>query len=184
MKGPNDHDRPLESQLPPAIHATPNDVRTSPTEDIRWWTPGWEDVVQYVGWRWVLLSPLAMVLALVICAFFFGPIRGALLMMGLQVFAFAAAVAISLAGYVIRMAVRARGEPFCVFCGYNLSGLPDNYRCPECGRPYSWRLIDEYKKDPHWFRERWSLAQELPPPGVPFPAGNVPRRRRAEDGTE
>ncbi len=27
------------------------------------------------------------------------------------------------------------GEPYCGNCGYNLSGLADSLRCPECGKP-------------------------------------------------
>ena len=54
---------------------------------------------------------------------------------------------ISLAGYGLRRAAQARREPFCIFCGYNLTGLPDHYRCPECGRPYTWQMIEEYRAD-------------------------------------
>ena len=83
--------------------------------------------------------------------------------------------------YVFRRAAKARREPFCIFCGYNLTGLPDRYRCPECGRPYTWQLIAEYRRDPAWFRERWRLHRELPPADAPFEAGPVQRRRK--DGT-
>jgi len=92
------------------------------------------------------------------------------------------ALAITLTGYVIRRAVRARREPFCIHCGYNLSGLPDNYRCPECGRPYTWRLIAEYRRDPRWFIERYKARQKLPPAGPTLPAGPSAKPRR-RDGT-
>ncbi|NLE57177.1 MAG: zinc ribbon domain-containing protein [Planctomycetes bacterium] len=30
---------------------------------------------------------------------------------------------------------------FCPACGYSLKGLPDEYRCPECGEPYDIAIV-------------------------------------------
>jgi len=107
-----------------------------------------------------------------------------LLVVGVKMFVTTAAIAIALAGYVIRRAIQARKEPFCIFCGYNLTGLPDGHRCPECGRSISWAVIAEYRRDPQWFIERWKAHRELPPASEPFHAGVHARRKRARDGTE
>jgi hypothetical protein len=164
--------------VPPNVVATPSQL--APGEHITWWRPGWHDTWRYVGWRWVLLTP-----SLLLLIFLFLPLR--LYYVNLYVIAgklalLMAAVALTLMGFVFRRAARARQEPFCIFCGYNLTGLPDNYRCPECGRPYTWRLIAEYRRDPQWFIERYRAMSRLPPRDEPFPAGPV-RRRRSRDGT-
>jgi predicted RNA-binding Zn-ribbon protein involved in translation (DUF1610 family) len=179
-----DEGTPLEAQLPPEIVATPADVRAEPSEALTWWTPGWRDMIGHVGYRWIFLIPaLALILGLVAVLFIPG-LGPAIFVVGFKLLVFAGAVAISLAGYVIRCAARARREPFCIHCGYNLTGLPDNYRCPECGRPYTWRLIAEYRRDPHWFRERYKAQQKLPAADAAFAAGPAPAtRQRRRDGT-
>jgi hypothetical protein len=89
-----------------------------------------------------------------------------------------AAYAFSLASHSIRQ----RKEPFCIHCGYDLSGLPDNHTCPECGEPYSWRIIDEYRRDPDWFIERYKKRNDIPAADVPFEA-RPSARKRSRDGT-
>ncbi|TWT46136.1 hypothetical protein RAS1_25840 [Phycisphaerae bacterium RAS1] len=180
-----DDPRPIEEQLPPDVGASPAHMPRRGEGSLRWWRPGWHDVHAYVGWRWVLLAPLLLCLLMFIAALFQRGLRGLLLLLGLKLFLFAGGVAVALAGYVARRAVRARREPFCIHCGYNLSGLPDDYRCPECGEPYTWRVIAEYRRDPQWFVERYSASHHLPSPTAPAldagASGSRPRRRR--DGT-
>jgi hypothetical protein len=183
-----DDPAPLEARPPPTIHATPADVRPSVDPDadperITWWRPSWRDAARHVGWRWVFLLPAVALVLLMVAAAFFRGLRGPVIALGVHVAAFVGAVAFAMAGYVWRCAARARAEPFCIHCGYDLSGLPDNYRCPECGRPYTWRLIAEYRRDPEWFQERWKLHRHLPPSDAPIDAGPVRRRRRSRDGT-
>ncbi len=186
---PTQHDggeAPLEAQVPPDIVATPADVQTRPDEPVTWWTPGWQDVVGHVGYRWIFLVPALGLLVLLAAAVFMPALGPALVIIGFKLLLFVGAVAITLAGYVIRRAVKARREPFCIHCGYNLTGLPDSYRCPECGRPYTWRLIAEYRRDPHWFIERYKAQQKLPPTGPPLTVNRVtpsPGRPRRRDGT-
>jgi hypothetical protein len=38
-----------------------------------------------------------------------------------------------------RARAAAEGDPVCPACGYDLTGLPADHRCPECGRGYSHR---------------------------------------------
>jgi hypothetical protein len=82
---------------------------------------------------------------------------------------------------LLNKGVRARTDLFCVHCGYSLEGLPDHHRCPECGRPYHFWVVEEYKRDPDWFIMRWKARRRLPPAAEPFAAGEV-RRRRGRDG--
>ncbi len=168
--------------LPPEVIATPSQMGSGPGTDngITWWQPGWRDMWRYVGYRWVFLIPaLLLPFGLLLPLRFY---NAGLIVIWVKLLVLPmVGVSIWLTRYVLLRAVRARKEPFCVFCGYNLSGLPDNYRCPECGRPYTWRLIAEYRRDPQWFVERYRARTRLPAADAPFAAGPVHRRSR--DGT-
>jgi hypothetical protein len=173
-------ERPLEEQLPPDIIATPSEIR-GPDEGIMWWRPGWGDAWRYVGYRWVFLLPALGYIVLAVVVYRWQALLGALWPLVFKLSMLVAAIAAWLAGVVIRRAVHARREPFCIYCGYNLTGLPDNYRCPECGRPYTWKLIAEYRRDPQWFIERYRAHHRLPAAEQPFAA--APGRQKSRDGT-
>lgn len=89
------------------------------------------------------------------------------------------------AGYAMKLGVQARKEPFCIHCGYELSGLPDHHQCPECGVPYDFKAIDEYRRDPDWFIQRYKAQQTTRPEQSPFDTGAARpgQRRRSRDGT-
>ena len=178
---PDESGRPLEQQVPPTVLATPSHVPRQPGEEITWWRPGWRDTWRYVGYRWIFLTPALGLIILAVPLLRWPSVFSPFFVLEAKLFVFVVAIALTLAGFVIRRAVRARKEPFCIYCGYNLTGLPDNYRCPECGRPYNWQLIAEYRRDPQWFIERYRHHQKLPPAATPFNAGPVHRRR--PDGT-
>lgn len=152
--------------------------------DIRWWRPGWADMWRHIGYRWLLLLPVVFLLALASVGLCLLGFEGLLLLLGFKLLLLTGGIVISLGGWFIRRAVQARREPFCIFCGYNLTGLPEAHTCPECGRSYTWDMIREYRRDPHWFIERWKAQRKFPPPQGAFPAGAVPRKRPAADGTE
>ena len=80
----------------------------------------------------------------------------------------------------IRNVVKARRDPFCIHCGYSLQGLADSGTCPECGRPYLFSLVEEYRKDPHFFVERYRSSRQLPTRVAAFAAGDGPT---PDDGT-
>jgi hypothetical protein len=155
------------------------------TEEVtRWYRPSWRDGVRHLGYRWIYMTPAVALLFLGVAVVFRPEMAGLLIRFGYKLITVVIAISAWLVGYAIRQAVQSRKEPFCIFCGYNLTGLPDNYRCPECGRPYTWAMIDEYRRDPQWFIERWKARRELPTAAEPFDAGPVRRRKRARDGTE
>jgi hypothetical protein len=71
-------------------------------------------------------------------------------------------------GHAARTAVSMRKEPFCIHCGYELTSMPDHYRCPECGRPYTFAQINEYRHNPSWYIQRRKLASQGPATQVPL----------------
>jgi len=180
----DDSSLPLERMVPPPIVATPSQMKLGSEDDPTWWQPGWHDVKRFVGWRWVLLAPAVLCVLAIAGGWYFPPVRGVALVIGVKLGLAVFAFAFSLVGYVTRMALKAGSEPFCIYCGYNLTGLPDEHRCPECGRAYTHAIIAEYRKDPSWFIERWKLSHRTPPRSQPFASGPVPRKYRAKDGTE
>lgn len=173
-----------ESPFPEPVVATPSLVQGTPDEPINWWQPSWRDGLQHLGYRWIFFIPIALAIGLLIWLTAFRSIYDILLFLGVKLLIVFAAIVFALGAFGVRQAARARKEPFCIFCGYNLSNLPDNYRCPECGRNYTWALIAEYRRDPKWFIERWKAQHELPPSQIAIAAGAFKRKRRAQDGTE
>lgn len=171
----------LEEELPSEPLGTPTDIPVPPEDGMPWWRPGWRDIIPHIGYRWVFLLPAVLVVALFLASWIFPGLRSLFFILGFKLLLIVIAIAVSLAGYFIRVATRVRTEPFCIHCGYNLTGLPDHYRCPECGRRYTWQAINEYRRDPQWFIERYYLQRKLPPPPAPFTTGKL--RRRSRDGT-
>lgn len=175
--------RPLHKQLPPAVIASPAGAQWLHDPDIVFWRPEWHDMVRHVGWRWVLLVPGVILLALLVVLPFRLDLIQLLFIGGGKLAVFAIGLPIVLAGHVIKQAIGARREPFCIHCGYDLTNLPDLHHCPECGRFYSLRLNAEYRRDPRWFIERCRMHKELPQTPAGFAAGPTAGRRRSRDGT-
>ena len=87
-----------DERLPPEIQATPTDLPDRAEEGLTWWRPSWGDVLRSVGWRWILLAPVLLVLLLPSVAWFYPPFREPIAILGFKLFIFVIAVAISLAG--------------------------------------------------------------------------------------
>ena len=170
--------------VPPTVIASPNQLRVDPA-DVPFWTPTWTDTARSLGWRWLLLAPLLAIPIFMVWYIVTSSIRnwGPFLAPGLKLAVLAIGVIAGAAGTFMRKAVRARPEPFCIHCGYDLSGLPDDYTCPECGRHYLFSVIDEYRRDPHWFKQRWLAQHQLPPAAARFEAGPYRPDLQAGDGT-
>jgi hypothetical protein len=172
---------PLVRQIPPHPVASPTDM---PHDDGGpWWTPSWTDVIKTIGWRWVLALPAAAVVILLLLAWFVD-LRAMmpLWFLGIKVIIVLVAAPFLVLLELTRNAVRMRKEPFCIHCGYGLNGLPDDHTCPECGRPYTFAHIDEYRRDPHWYVRRYKMRGSMPRADAPFMAGPV-RSKRSRDGT-
>ncbi len=168
-------DIPLESV------ASPIELPIIPGEELRWYKPGVAETVRAMGWRWIYFLPALLVLALLI-AIPFHLILLQFLVPWIKIIIFAVAIPVGVALKGAKELVKQRKEPFCIHCGYVLTGLPDHHNCPECGRKYNFRLIEEYRRDPQWFIERYRRQKLLPKREMPFEAGSV-RRKRSRDGT-
>lgn len=175
---------PLSGQLiPPEPVASPADLRRIINDaNPPWWKPSWPDRARAVGWRWVFAVPAVLIVALLAGSWFAGAMLFPLWLAGFKVIALCLAIPVVLLLEVVRSVTARRTDPFCIHCGYTLLGLPDNHTCPECGRRYSFRLIEEYRRDPHWFIRRYHAQDHHPAAPAPFQAGSV-RSKRSRDGT-
>jgi rubredoxin len=170
--------------VPPAVVATPSQLQVQTDEQVTWWRPSWRDGLRHVGFSWVYFVPAIALTAALLWYLVRLRVFALVAALGLKLVVILVGLSFALAAHAARRVARTRREPFCIFCGYNLSNLPDNYRCPECGRAYTWALIAEYRRDPEWFIERWKAHKQLPAAGKSFQAGSIARRNRAKDGTE
>jgi hypothetical protein len=167
------------------IDPVPDDAAASPVdgrfdENTRWYKPSISETAGLLGWRWVYVAPLVLLIATLVA---FPAAAVPVLINGWKLIIFAVALPLAAFANAARNVVGNRKDPFCIHCGYSLVGLPDNHRCPECGQPYQWQLIDEYRRDPGFFVQRHKAVRTLPPPDhAPFAAGQH-RRRRSRDGT-
>lgn len=171
------------SHVPPEPLASPVHLR-GVTDQVRWWKPTWRDAWRYLGWRWVLFLPAAGVLCLLAGMVVEPRLLRFLWFLGPKLLVMLVCLPFIAAGYALKRGVQARKEPFCIHCGYDLSGLPDHYTCPECGLPYEFKAIDEYRRDPDWFIQRYKAQQGTAPEQAPFDTGPARGpRRRSRDGT-
>lgn len=172
---------PLEQQLPPTNVASPSELKLNPRIELRWYKPDWKESFRLMGWRWMYFIPAIGVLA---AMFILAPLHPEMWVaiiswwkIGLILVALPLGVAINAATHAIRL----RKEPFCIHCGYDLTGLPDGHTCPECGMQFDLRVIEEYRRDPRWFIERLKHGKSLPVADKPFAAGE--NRVPTNDGT-
>ena len=169
-------------QVPPPVLASPASVRFAPGEPERWYLPGWGETVKLLGWRVVLFVPAALLLLLVLTL----PLHPINVLNWLlpwwKVWVFVVVVPTLIAIERVKHSIRSRKDPFCIHCGYGLTGLPAEHTCPECGAGYNQALIEEYRRDPHWFIERYRAHGKIPAADAPFEAGPG-RMPPSRDGT-
>jgi len=137
--------------VPPSTLGSPSEMRHPAFgPDTPFWTPDWHDVMKQLGWRWLLFLPAIALLAVIALVPWRPEFFNLLLVGGGKLLILSLGGAIGVAAAAIRSAIRLRKEPFCIHCGYDLTGLPEGHLCPECGRPFFLPLIEEYRRDPHW----------------------------------
>ncbi len=151
--------------------------------EIRWWRPDWRTALGSVGPGWLIALATLAALALLCGLALFAGLEAAFFLLFVRIGVFLGGAAVAVGIYVFKRAIRQRREPFCIFCGYNLTGLPDHYRCPECGRPYTPEMIEDYRRDPGWFIHRWKMREQLPPPDPTLDVPPDAPRRTSRDGT-
>lgn len=176
----DDLHRPLVKRVPPTSGASPSDLRPRDPKEVRWYLPTWGESARLFGWRWIYFAPAAALLVLAIM------MPWVVLLGWIVLWWKLISIAIFVPGVAIiegaKNIIRRRSEPFCIHCGYTLEGLPDHHVCPECGETYSFHVIDEYRRDPHWFISRYKQRGGMPAADVPFEAGRT-QVRRSRDGT-
>jgi hypothetical protein len=144
---------PTESNDPP--------IEAEWNADTPWWRPGLSETIQLIGWWWLLVIPVSGVLLFVVLAPTDPQIRAMMWIGWIKLIVAVIALPFVLSTYVFAKAMKFRHEPFCIHCGHTLMGLPDNHRCPECGRRYRFAIIEAYRSDPESFVYRWK-AQQMP----------------------
>jgi hypothetical protein len=165
--------------VPPAAQASPIRYDDDPG-DVPFWTPTWRDSARSFGWRWIFAVPAILCLGIVLASLFWGRYFLPVWMIGVKLLVVLLAIPVLVLLEMWRKIISTREEAFCIHCGYLLQGLPDHHRCPECGRAYSFAVINEYRRDPHWFKQRYKMLGRLPEADEPFHAGSG---RTTHDGT-
>ncbi len=165
-------------ELPGTAVGSPSGVDSGEGEEM-WYRPDWMETARLVGWRWISVLPIIGVGVAVIME---PAVAMRFMIVGWKVVAFLVALPMVMVGKAWKSALAGRKEPFCIHCGYGLTGLPDGHNCPECGRRFSLAVAEEYRRDPTWFIERYRMHKSAPVTVVPFEAGPV-RRKKSRDGT-
>ncbi len=177
--------------VPEPVHGSPADLLPAPPDALipedrlpfesegPWWRPGWQHVARVIAWRWVILLP-ALAIGIggpyeLIMDRAFMPMAAA----SFKLIVFSWGVIITIVAWGIRHAVAGRKDMFCIHCGYSVHGLGERGQCPECGRFFNVSMINEYRKDPHFFVQRHKALKNARP-SVIFRAGTGPT---ANDGT-
>jgi len=143
--------------------------------------PGWSERIKLMGWRNLYFAPAALLLLSLVFWPWWGAILWQFVLGWWQLGALVVILPLAAARHAARHALRLRKDPFCIHCGYSLTGLPDGHNCPECGGRFDLKVIEEYRRDPHWFIVRFQQRHQLPPPHGGIVAGNSPRK--STDGT-
>jgi hypothetical protein len=172
---------PIDIVPPPTTPLTIDTENPVYGDDVPFWRPGLTDTMKHLGWRWIMFLPAIAILLAIIGLPWYG-FTPVLFWGGGKLLIFSIGLAITTTGGAIKSAMKQRKDPFCIHCGYDLIGLPDGHLCPECGRPFALKLIDEYRRDPHWFAQRYKHRKDRPLADDPFIAGTVVRKK-SRDGT-
>ncbi|GJQ29339.1 MAG: hypothetical protein HBSAPP03_12230 [Phycisphaerae bacterium] len=137
-----------------------------------WWEPGFADIARALGWRWIIIAGILIVFLGLLTLIILSPWLGINALAGeIKLLIFVGAFGALVVTNVIKKLVKERKDDFCIHCGYSMVNVPEHGRCPECGRGYHQLVVQEYRKDPHFFRVRYQALRRLPPRATAFAAG-------------
>ena len=136
--------------------------RVRPQVKVRWWRPPPRELLRHLGWGWLLFVPPGLGVLVLLVLGLGGPRLGAYWWIAFRIFAVIAPVPLLFIDYFRFKAIRARPDPFCVHCGYTLTGLPEEGNCPECGRPFRMKVVEMFRRDPQWVIAYWRSAGKPP----------------------
>jgi hypothetical protein len=146
---------------------------------IVWWRPSIRELLRQAGWAcWmILVSPLALGVALIAAAHFVGTDAIILGWLGVRILLLWLIVPFVAWGHLRLKAMHRRPDPYCVHCGYTLLGMPEEGKCPECGKPFRMKVIDMFRRDPQWVMAWWRFNGR-PPSIESFESGHPAGRFR------
>ena len=127
-----------------------------------WWRPRWREVLRRTPWAWAMLAPILVGVALVAGGAVAGPGHGAVFWVGMKILLLALVIPAVTWDHLRHNVIRARLDPFCIHCGWTLTGLPQEGRCPECGRAYRMKVVEMFRRDPQWVMAYWRLSGKPP----------------------
>jgi len=140
----------------------------------QWYLPSWGERLRLMGWRVLYFVPMLLIVIL-------AAVVPMAYMCGWKLLVVLVALPIAAALNSAKRAIRLRKQPFCIHCGYDLTGLPDGHVCPECGVQFWHRDIADYRRDPYWYIQRHRYSEMPPEAGVDLDAW--PPRVPREDAT-
>lgn len=128
-----------------------------------WWRPPWGLLLRHAGWWWVpLVGPPVIGIALLLIAIFGGRPYAVCSWLGIRIVTAWVILPPIAWGSLRRKVMRLRADPYCPHCGYTLIGLPEEGKCPECGRPFRMTVVEMFRRDPQWVMAWWRLSGRPP----------------------
>lgn len=145
-------------------------------EKLTWYRPTFGEIVRQMEWWWGALPVAAMAAGgMVVAGLLLGPDHIEMAWVGGRMLLVLVVVPFIFWEHVRDRVIKARADPFCIHCGWTLTGLPEEGRCPECGEPYRMKIVDMFRRDPQWVIAYWRFNSR--PPSVELFNSRHPGRK-------